>query len=158
MIRHFVRNVLGLMLLCLLSGAAIAPNSMTPGLYVTSRPSDFAAVDVFIDTGNASLAAYQVHITAVSGDVRIVGIEGGAHDAFADPPYYDPAAIQRDEVILADYTLGADPPHGRTCLATIHIQIRGDAPPQFAAHLTIAANQQGRSIQPTVTCEMRTAP
>ena len=46
----------------------------------------FAVVDVYIDAANAALAAYQVEILTTQGTVKIVGIEGGEHAAFKEPP------------------------------------------------------------------------
>ncbi|MHC4768662.1 MAG: hypothetical protein ACYTEI_08130, partial [Planctomycetota bacterium] len=64
----------------------------------------FQAVHVSVDTGDEPLAAYQLDLRAATDNVRIVGIEGGAHPAFADPPYYDPAAIQGDRVIIGAFS------------------------------------------------------
>ena len=53
----------------------------------------FGHVDVFIDSAAEPLAAYHCEITATAGDVTLVGIEGGEHAAFKEPPYYDPKAL-----------------------------------------------------------------
>ena len=50
----------------------------------------FAAVDVYVDATDKTLGAYQFELTAEVGEIAIVGIEGGEHPAFAEPPYYDP--------------------------------------------------------------------
>jgi len=60
----------------------------------------FAVVDVYVDSGNQPLAAYQCGLTAARGDVKIVGVEGGEHAAFAEPPYYDPAAMMNDRTAV----------------------------------------------------------
>jgi len=70
----------------------------------TPSSTSFGAWDVMIHTGNVPLAAYQISIQATAGDVRIVGIEGGEPDPFRDAPYYDPAAMQNEHVIIADFT------------------------------------------------------
>ena len=108
----------------------------------------FAAVDVLIDTGETPLAAYQLDLRATSGNVRIVGIEGGAHPAFADPPYYDPAAIQGDRVIIGAFNTapGDSLPTGTTRIATIHVQITGDKEAHYNAELTIVATADGVAI------------
>jgi hypothetical protein len=41
----------------------------------------FRAVDIFVDSTNKPLAAYQLEFTASAG-AKIVGIEGGEHAAF----------------------------------------------------------------------------
>ncbi len=111
----------------------------------------FRALDIYVDSGAEPLAAYQLDITAGNagdGAVRVVGIEGGEHTAFADPPYYDPKAMQSDRVIIADFnTANADHlPSGRTRIATIHLQITGDIEPKFDAKLIVAATIDGRAI------------
>jgi hypothetical protein len=108
----------------------------------------FAWIDLFIDSGDAPLAAYQIDLTTIAGDVAIVGVEGGAHDAFTDAPHYDPAALRNDHLILADFSLAdADAlPTGRTRIARIHVQITGDAEPDFNITLEAAADDQGKTI------------
>ena len=89
----------------------------------------FQAVAVFVETDDAPLAAYQLDLQSTTGNVRIVGIEGGEHPAFADPPYYDPAAIQGDRVIIGAFSMAPAEslPMGRTRIATIHVQVSGDS-------------------------------
>lgn len=109
----------------------------------------FTTIDVVIDTEKQPLAAYQVDIRDTRGVARIVGIEGGEHPAFAEPPYYDPAAIQNDRVILAAYSLAGteDLPRGRTRVATIHVQITGGTEPDYASRLIVAADTAGENIE-----------
>ena len=49
-------------------------------------PVRFAAVEVFIDSGEQPIAAWQFQLAAERGDVKIVGIERGEHPAFSHPP------------------------------------------------------------------------
>lgn len=116
----------------------------------------FEAVDVFLDSGTTPLAAYQFELTALGGDMKIVGIEGGEHAAFSDPPSYDRKAVeagQSDRIIIADFAssdVKADAlPTGRTRVATIHVQIRGDV--EFNFERQAAADAQGNKIKPTLT-------
>ena len=111
----------------------------------------FAAVNVYLDSGEESLAAYQLELAAEVGDVKIVGIEGGEHAAFKAPPYYDPSAISRDKVILAAFSTEKQLPKGSTRIARIHVQITGDAPPQYALKLNVAASTEGKKISATVS-------
>jgi hypothetical protein len=108
----------------------------------------FHTVDVFVDSGALPLAAYQLTFSATSGDAKIVGIEGGGHPAFKEPPYYDPKAIQRELVILAAFnTATADQlPTGKTRIATIHLQVSGSREPRYAVKPTAAAGSDGRKI------------
>ena len=52
-------------------------------------PSRFSAVDIYVDSKSAPLAAYQIEFSATNGIARIVGIEGGDSEAFHEPPFYD---------------------------------------------------------------------
>ena len=111
----------------------------------------FAPMAVYIDSGAMPLAAYQLDLQAPPG-VTIVGIEGGEHEAFRDPPYYDPAAMQRERVIIAAFSTLADEalPVGSTCVATIHVMIEGEVEPDFAVHLDAAGTSDGSAIDVTV--------
>src|SRR5258708_11805614 len=65
--------------------------------------SRFCAVDIFVDSGSTPLAAYQLSFAVTNGLAKIVGIEGGEHAAFRQPPFYDPKAIQNEIAILASF-------------------------------------------------------
>ncbi|MBM4040884.1 MAG: hypothetical protein FJ290_20485 [Planctomycetes bacterium] len=114
-------------------------------------PVRFAAVEVFIDSGEQPLAAWQFQLAAERGSVRIVGIEGGEHPAFKSPPYYDPAAMQRDRVVLAAFNTGNDLPKGKTRIARIHVQVTGDVQPEYALRLEAAGNPEGKRIEATIS-------
>lgn len=135
----------------LLLGALAATSMMTTretfAEEAATQPSvRFGWVEVFVDSGNAPLAAYQFELRANSGDVRIVGIEGGEHEAFSDPPYYDPAAMMKERVICAAFNTGNDLPSGRTRVARIHVQITGDIEPEYDTELTAAASADGERL------------
>jgi hypothetical protein len=108
----------------------------------------FVGIGVFVDTAAHPLAAYQLDVRASEGDVKIAGIEGGEHAAFANPPYYDAAAMQQDHVIIAAFSTAKSEqlPAGRTRIATLHVQITGPQEPKFAAQLTVAATAGGAAI------------
>ncbi|MEE8153811.1 MAG: hypothetical protein V3T53_02500 [Phycisphaerales bacterium] len=108
----------------------------------------FDAIDVYVQTGDEPLAAYQLDLLAAKGDVTIVGIEGGEPVVFTAPPYYDPVAIQNDRVIIAYFsTAAADAlPRGKVRIATIHVQIVGDVQPEYDAKITVAATIDGKPI------------
>ncbi len=114
-------------------------------------PVRFTSVEVFIDTGEQPLAAWQFELAAERGSVKIVGIEGGDHPAFKSPPYYDPAAMQHDRVILAAFNTGKDLPKGKTRIARIHVQITGDVQPEYAIRLEAAGGPDGSRIQATLS-------
>jgi len=111
----------------------------------------FEAVDVYVDSGDAPLAAYQFEFAAEVGEVKIVGIEGGEHAAFEAPPYYDPAALMKHRVIIAAFNTGADLPGGKTRVARVHVQVTGDAAPEYVVKLNVAASPDGKEIKATAT-------
>jgi hypothetical protein len=76
----------------------------------------FVALDIFVDSGATPLAAYQFELSASKGEIQIVGVEGGEHPAFAEPPYYDPAALQHERIIIAAFNTGTNTqlPVGKT--------------------------------------------
>ncbi|MHC4705292.1 MAG: hypothetical protein ACYTFQ_32505 [Planctomycetota bacterium] len=111
---------------------------------VAGRPGvRFAPLHVYLDSGNRSLAAYQFELKATAGRIEIVGVEGGEHKAFSEAPYYDPAALMHDRIIIAAFNTGQDLPAGRTRIATVHLQIIGDAEPRY----------EGKEIPAEITFE-----
>ena len=100
-------------------------------------------------------AAYQIDVRVIAGDVRIVGIEGGEHAAFVEPPYYDPAAMRGERVIVGAFsTVAADAlPAGRTRVVTLHVEITGETEPVFEAFVEAAATVEGRPIEINVSVE-----
>jgi len=128
-----------------------------PGLDA-ERPQErvrFRAVDVYLDTQDRPLAAYQFEFAAETGNMTIVGIEGGEHPAFSKerPPYYDPAALMNNRVIIAAFNTGRDLPTGRTRVARIHVQITGEQEPEYVARLQVAASTDGESIEAVPSVE-----
>lgn len=141
-----------LMLTCPIAGGAEAWKTTRGG-------KQFVAVDVFVDSGNRPLAAYQLRFKATQGDVKIVGIEGGEPTAFSNPPAYDPKAMQRDHVIVAAFsTLAAEKlPSGRVRVATVHVQTSGTKEPKFSVELTTAGTVGGAKINATTDAKERNA-
>jgi hypothetical protein len=121
------------------------------------KPSEgrvrFAPVHIYLDSGDKPLAAYQFELKAKTGQIKIVGVEGGEHPAFKEAPYYDPAALMNNRIIIAAFNTGSDLPHGRTRIATIHLQILGDAEPQYELKLVVAADTQGENLAAKLTLE-----
>ncbi len=113
----------------------------------------FAPLHIYLDTGNQALAAYQFELKATAGQVKIVGIENGEHPAFNEPPYYDPAALANDRIIIAAFSTDKNLPKGRTRITSIQLQIIGDADPEYEADLTVAADANGNEIPAKITLE-----
>jgi hypothetical protein len=129
-----------------------APGKLTPPVDPTMR---FAVVDVWVDSGNAPLAAYQLELVDSSGSARIVGVEGGepSGGAFRAAPYFDPKAIQRDRVILAAFSTASNGalPKGKTRVATVHVRLTGE--PRWQTKLVTAADASGETIAAEVSIE-----
>jgi hypothetical protein len=120
-------------------------------------PSRFSAVDIYVDSKNAPLAAYQIEFSATNGVAKILGIEGADSGAFREPPFYDAKAIQHERVIIAAFnTAAADKlPSGKTRIATIHLQIVRNEAPRFQLTLQAAANPDGNRISADASFEER---
>jgi len=141
--RLVITAAIALLSLC---GARAAENS-------GSEKMRFAPIHIFIDSGTTPLAAYQFELRAVHGTVKIVGIEGGEHPAYKDAPYYDPAAMAHDRVIVGAYSIAKDLPTGRSRVATIHVMIEGDIQPEYEVTLITAGNADGNPITAQITLE-----
>jgi hypothetical protein len=113
----------------------------------------FAPLHVYIDSHDENLAAFQFELKVIAGSVKIVGVEGGEHQAFKNPPYYDPAALANDRIIVAAFNTGQDLPAGQTRITTIHLQIIGDIQPEYQLNLIVAANADGQKIPTNITFE-----
>ena len=116
-----------------------------------AEPVRFEAVEVYVDSGDVPLAAYQFELAAEVGEVKIVGIEGGEHPAFEEPPYYDPAALAHHRVIIAAFNTGRDLPAGPTRVARVHVMVTGEREPQYAVKLHVAASSDGEKIPAQAT-------
>ena len=119
--------------------------------------SRFCAVDIFVDSGSTPLAAYQIEFAATNGVAKIVGIEGGEHPAFRQPPFYDPKAMQHDRVIIASFSTRSitELPAGKTRVATIHLQTSSVRLPVFELKLQAAGDPQGKRVPAQVSFEER---
>lgn len=113
----------------------------------------FVPVAIFIDSGDMSLGVYQVEIKAIAGNIKIVGVEGGEHKAFKEPPYYDTAALMQDRIILAKFCTDNDLPTGKTKVATLHMQVTGNVLPEYEVIVTVVGDSEGKAINATVTVE-----
>ena len=142
-----------LILMCL---AAPAWAQTGPASAPASRPSlseamRFTSIDVYVDSGDRPLAAYQFELIAPAGQASIVGIEGGEHAAYKDAPYYDPAAMSRSRVIVAAFSTASKLPVGKTRVARIHVAVPLGATPAWAVKLIVAGEADGQSIPATVS-------
>ena len=136
----------------LASLAGIAARAQEQTDEAPARPAvRFEAVDVRIEPGAEPLAAYQFEFSAGAGDVKIVGVEGGEHRAFANPPYYDPAALSKNRIIIAAFSTSKELPRGQTRVARVHLQITGSIRPEYVVKVMAAATSTGEEIAATGT-------
>jgi hypothetical protein len=100
----------------------------------------FTPVDVYLDSGERSLAAFQFEFLFDGEAATIVGIEGG-EGLFRDAPYYDPAGMERGRIVIAAFTTDARPPRGRVRVARIHLMVDGELRRPLEARLIVAAGR-----------------
>ena len=118
----------------------------------------FRAVDIYVDSGATPLAAYQLEFSVTNGFARIVGIEGGEHPAFKEPPFYDPKAMQEERVVIAAFSTEKPEnlPKGKTRVATIHLETSGPEVPAFQLKLQTAGDSAGNKISVAATFQEKT--
>ena len=133
--------------LMLMAAAVAGQSAADQQRYETVPPvRSFQTVEIYIDAGEQELAAYQFELKVVAGEAAIVGVENGAHAAFSEPPYYDPAALQQERIIIADFNTGKDLPRGQTRVTTLHVVITGEVKVEYDVQLTVAADADGSAI------------
>jgi hypothetical protein len=141
--------------IALLAGALVGAGVLAQSRddVTTTAPSGvrFGHVDVFLDSKDQPLAAWQCEITATAGDVTLVGIEGGEHPAFKTPPYYDPRALGQKRIILGAFNTGSDLPTGKMRVARLMVQISGATKPAYEAKVQVAASPDGKAIPATIS-------
>jgi hypothetical protein len=118
-----------------------------------AKPDDsarFTVIDVFIDSRAEPLAAYEFELTTQSGDVQIVGIERGDDPNFSDPPYYDPAAMSQNRVIVGAFNTTANLPLGKTRVARLHVRVGPGERATYATKLIVAGSREGKAIGASV--------
>lgn len=104
----------------------------------------FVAVDLFAETDGRPLAAWQVELSCVGSEAKIVGVEGSGEQ----PPYYDPAALQGGRIILASFTTEPNPPAGRVRVARVHLMEAGAT--GYSARVMAAAAPGGERFEPKI--------
>lgn len=120
----------------------------------------FRPVDIFLDSGDARLAAYQVEVRYDKSQIKIVGVEGasaGEAEGFNPPPYYDRRGMDAGRIVIAAFVIDdAQAPSGRTRVATLHLRVEGErdgageGAPDMSIRLVTAARPGGERIEPEV--------
>lgn len=151
------------MALCVLGGLAAphqpeaertTPRRMEPAAPPAAR---FEYVDVYVDSGDRPLAAWQVEVKATTGRATIAGVEGG-DGVYSEAPYYDESAIQQERVIVGGLsTLAADQlPRGRVRVARVHMMIEAEA--ELSVTVMAAGLADGTRIDASGSIERGQAP
>ncbi len=131
-------------LVCVL--AAAVDQSPTTSRAIAPVGAGFSTVDLFVDSGNQPLAAWQMEFKATAGRVEIVGIERGDDKNFQDPPYYDPAAMSGNRVVVGAFNITDRLPVGKIRVARLHLHVSGGEKPVYAVNLIVAGNKEGKPI------------
>jgi hypothetical protein len=136
-------RIIALGVACLLTIGMMAMDDDLPASDVR-----FVPVDIYVDSHEAPLGAWQIEFLG-HGDVELVGVEGGEHAAYQQPPHYDAAALMQDRVILAALNTTDDLPTGKTRVARLHLRVTGE--PTFETMLIVAGDAGGQRIEATAT-------
>ena len=133
-------------LLCLLLFLFAAAELPHPAAVVQEPAAPtFVALDVFVDSGARTLAAWQCELNFRAA--KLVGVEGGEPAAFADAPHYDPAALQGGRVILAALAADEPLPTGRVRVARVHVMASGSELGDYTLGGITAASRFGERIR-----------
>jgi hypothetical protein len=119
-----------------------------------SAEVSFRPVDVYVDSGETKLAAYQVEIRYDRTRVKIAGLEGGETKAFNAAPFYDRAGLEAGQIVIAAFVPEdvdlIDAPKDRTRVARLHLQVEGprgdEAIYGMTIRLAVAADGEGKRI------------
>ena len=111
-----------------------------------ARPRVFGTIVITIDPQGQELAGWQLRADFGKSDARIVGIEGGEHPAFAEPPYYDPKALNGGEIILAALSSHQELPTRATVVAVIHVEHDRSGLPPLEISEVVAVGADGSEI------------
>ena len=122
--------LLALTVLCLLPISAVAGDIA------------FYPVDIYIDTGEKPLAAWQLEVHYNDTDITITGVEGGDHP-FGEPAYYDHLGMTQGRIVLAAFTTDRNAPSGRLRVARLHFMEEADGEGGISIRLILTAGPEG---------------
>ena len=114
----------------------------------------FQVWDLYIEVQHPPLSAWQLDLAATGEPLQIVGVEGGDHAGFHDPPFYDPTALAGGHLVLASFDTGGGLPVGEHRVATLHVR-RIEGPDGIQLSLPVAAGPAGQAISARATLRAR---
>jgi hypothetical protein len=144
-------NMLFMGVLFMPLGVEVAQPDDKPTAPATERVARFTFVDAYIDPKGRPLAAYQFELTTQGADVALVGVEGGEHPAFTEPPYYDPKANLQNRIVIAAFNTGDNLPRTRTRVARVMLRVTGTSSPTYSAKLDVAASSNATPLDAAIT-------
>jgi hypothetical protein len=114
----------------------------------SDRHGAVRTIDIYVDSGDKPLAAYQVELNDPVGRTRIVGVEGGEPAAFTAAPHYDAAAIGNGHIILAAFSTSHDLPTGKVRVARLRVAFSDAEGPTWMMKVCAAGTSDGNRIPP----------
>lgn len=110
-------------------------------------------LDVFVDSGDQPLAAWQLEVHAPATELTLIHVAGGTHPAFQQRPYYyvDAGPLHGRRIQLAAWSVDRNLPVGRSRVARLQVQLPQTATPVWSPELTAAAASDGRRIPAEVS-------
>ena len=122
---------------------------------IKANPNDltihFTSVDIWVNSGEEALAAYQTEIVYDKNKIIVVGIEGGEKNGFKRAPFYDLKGMKSGRIIIASFIKNKQNAlNGKARIARLHLQVSGEKYNDFSIKLMAAANVKGEKIQPSV--------
>ncbi|MEZ6196256.1 MAG: hypothetical protein R3F20_11110 [Planctomycetota bacterium] len=141
------------LVLLLLREGGEGPRPIAGGAAHPTVETEFAVFDLWVDGVPSGLGAWQIEVRDEAGAAKLVGVEGGDHAAYPEPPRFDPAALQGGRVVLAAFSTAGELPRGEVRVASLHYLIEGE--PDLAVTLEAAVDADGLDLDVPVRLTRR---
>jgi len=138
-------GAIALLLLVAFGLAAVRAPQQLAASASANGAATFVACDVFVDSGDRALGAFQFEWLVRAGAAQIVGVEGG-DGVFAPAPFYDAAALQGGRILVGAFVTEGERPRGRNRVARVHLLVEAGPAPQFAVRLQACADDRGEAL------------
>lgn len=108
---------------CLWLCAAVAGCSAAKAAgYDVRRTLPYETVDIYIDCGDAVLAAYEIEVQFDPSVARVSQVDAGTSAGFLDAPASHPSSYESGRIKLAAFQLNEREPSGRVHVARVHFR------------------------------------